>query len=341
MAGTARRPVERPAERGAAEPGAPGGGVVAVGVDGSPQSLTAAEWAADEALRSGRALRIVQVWDPPAAATVRPDAVASHRRWAEQRLDAARRTAGERAPGVEIAVERVEGAAVRTLSEQEAEVLVLGSRGLAGMSGRLVGSVGLAVVTHAARPVVLVRDGGDGPVGRPGDEGPVVLGIDVRHHGDPLLAFAFRAAADRGALLDVVYAWNPKRVYGYAAAPLDGDLTEEYQEQEEADLARVLAPWREAYPGVAVAERVVHGSAAHELITASGDAALLVTGHRRPRPAHPARLGHVTHGVVHHAPCPVAVVPHDGQAGEAGDAGGAGEASGAPSADGGTARAAA
>ncbi|GGW08713.1 hypothetical protein GCM10010230_56220 [Streptomyces narbonensis] len=50
------------------------------------------------------------------------------------------------------------------------------------------------------------------------------------------------------------------------------------------------------------------GRAAEHLIDAAADAPLLVVGRRRA--ARGSHIGSTTHAVIHHAPCPVAVVPH-------------------------------
>ncbi|MCC3655373.1 universal stress protein [Streptomyces sp. S07_1.15] len=285
--------------------------MVVVGIDGSPQSMAAADWAALEARRTGRPLRLVHAWHPPAADADHPLHAESRHRWVENRLSAVHQTLAERFPGLRIEVERAAEAPVKVLLAEEAELLVLGSRGLSGMSGHLLGSVSLSVIARTARPVVLVRDGFDGRAEEAGTA--VVLGLDLRHYGNAPIGFAFRAAAARGAPLLVVHAWNPKLVYGYASAPLDEELTAELQEREERSLAGALAPWRARYPEVAVTGRVAAGSAGRVLIEAAGGAGLLVTGHQLDHSGHSSRVGHVTHGVLHHAACPVAVVPHDGE----------------------------
>ena len=70
-----------------------------------------------------------------------------------------------------------------------------------------------------------------------------------------------------------------------------------------------LAPWRERYPDVPVAEHVELGSAGQVLLSVSGGAQLLVVGRRARRGAVGPRIGSVAHAALHLAPCPVAVVP--------------------------------
>ena len=75
-------------------------------------------------------------------------------------------------------------------------------------------------------------------------------------------------------------------------------------------LSAALRPWRERYPDVAVVEHVEMGSAGQVLLSVAARAQLMVVGRRAHRTAVGARIGSVAHGVLHHADCPVAVVPH-------------------------------
>ncbi|MGV9897007.1 universal stress protein, partial [Streptomyces tendae] len=63
-------------------------------------------------------------------------------------------------------------------------------------------------------------------------------------------------------------------------------------------------------PDVPVVEHVEMGSAGQVLLSVSANAQLMVVGRRARRTAVGARIGSVAHGVLHHAECPVAVVPH-------------------------------
>ncbi len=196
---------------------------VTVGLDGSPESRAAAEWAAREAGRRGLPLRLLHVREPaPAPLTYPPPAAAAEtfQDWADRIPREAADGIRLRHPGVEVAVELHEGApdAVLTAAAGDAELLVLGSRGLGGLGGYLVGSVGLAVAARVERPVVFVRAGEQAadehamdlagiPSAATGFR-PVVLGLDADSPDDTVLAFAFEAAARRAAPLRAVHAWN-------------------------------------------------------------------------------------------------------------------------------------
>lgn len=196
---------------------------------------------------------------------------------------------------------------------------MLGSRGLSGIGGFLVGSVGLSAVAHAQRPVVLVRTGEQAADEHEKDSAgtpsaatpyrPVVLGLDIDAPDDALLAFAFEEAARRGTALRAVHAWSlpPYYVYGLAVDPaLHGELAA----QVAAELTEALRPWRHKYPSVEVTEDCVAGSASVRLVDASQKASLVVVGRRTRRAALGPHIGSVAHAVLHHATAPVAVVPH-------------------------------
>lgn len=269
---------------------------VTVGLDGSPESLAAVDWAAREALRRSATLRLVHAGDqhpygyvPFAGEAVPPpDADRS-----ASMLREVRASVTSRHPGLRVVADQVAGQPTAVLLAAEAELLVLGSRGLGRTAGLLLGSVALAVVARAERPVVLVRAGTGAadermtaPVG-PATAGPyrdVVLGLDPHDPDDAVLEFAFDTASRRGAALRVVH----------GCRPADG-----------------LQPWREKFPDVETTEQVVIGTPGSHLADASRDASLVVVGRRsRPAPVGP-HIGPVTHAVLHHAAAPVAVVPHD------------------------------
>ncbi|MGW3507575.1 universal stress protein [Streptomyces sp. NPDC000994] len=296
---------------------------VTVGLDGSPESKAAAEWAAREAELLGLPVRLVHVGEPvpepPAQAPLLGAETYRHR------TERVPREAAEglrlRHPGVEVRAEHLPGRPAEILTDEaaDAELLVLGSRALGGLGGFLAGSVGLSVVARAERPVVLVRAGEQAadeherdPAGIPSAAAafrPVVLGLDTAHPDEDLIRFAFEAAARRGTSLRVVHGWYPPLYYGYGV-PADAELLTSPVVAEAARLTEVLCPWRRKYPDVEVAEVSRPGSAAELLVDASREASLVVVGRRERRNPLGARIGHVTHSVLHHAAAPVAVVAH-------------------------------
>lgn len=82
-------------------------------------------------------------------------------------------------------------------------------------------------------------------------------------------------------------------------------------EQARRELDEVLRPWREKFPRVRVVDEVRLESPAQAVVQAAADSDLLMVGRRKHPPALGPRLGPVVQAAVHHADCPVAVVPHE------------------------------
>ncbi|GGW40828.1 universal stress protein [Streptomyces lucensis JCM 4490] len=284
---------------------------ITAGVDGTEESLAALDWAGREAVRRGLPLRVVHAWRY-AESLATADRTTQHA-WASEGTEQAVRTVRERHPGLEVGVDVVEGGAAHALAAAaaEAETLVLGSRGYGRVVGFLLGSVGRQVVAEATRPVVLVRAGGKATAEAAGRD--VVVGQQgAPEDSAAALRFAFETAAARGATVRAVRAWTLPPVFAYSPGSLklldEAGGLEPYEKQALAD---ALQPWRERFPDVPVAEHVEMGSAAQVLLSVAGGAQLMVVGRRARRTAVGARIGSVAYGVLHHADCPVAVVPHD------------------------------
>jgi nucleotide-binding universal stress UspA family protein len=129
-------------------------GVVVVGIDGSEQSRRALAWAAEEAKLRGARLRVVHVWSYLAQTQAPFDPTYGD--------DDAQRLLQEVAGGLSDEVE-VELVAVNDLparglldSAGDADLLVVGARGLGGFRGLLLGSVSQEVVQRATCPVVVI-----------------------------------------------------------------------------------------------------------------------------------------------------------------------------------------
>lgn len=163
-------------------------GDVVVGVDGSAQSLVALDLAAREARWRSSRLRVVYVYEPShardveavaavTAASTWMSAASSNRmlheayhRTDEQREEAQRHAearlrafiADSELRGIDvqltaIADERPTAALLRASADED--LLVVGSRGLGGFKGLLMGSVSQQCVHHATCPVLVVRNG--------------------------------------------------------------------------------------------------------------------------------------------------------------------------------------
>ncbi|MEV7992834.1 universal stress protein [Streptomyces sp. NPDC086077] len=283
---------------------------ITAGFDGTEESLAALAWAAREAVRRGRALRVVHAWRYEPHEAVQGDRE-TQARWVRDAVDAGVRTVGGRYAGLEVTTDIVEGDAADVLAAagDRSEMLVLGSRGHGRVVGFLLGSVGQQVIAGTSRPVVLVRSGDRATSEVDGRE------IVVGQEGDAqdsaaALGFAFETAAARGATVRAVRAWTLPPVFAYSPGSLK--LLDEAggpEPYETKALAEAVQPWRERFPDVHVVEHVEMGSAGQVLLSVAGRAQLMVVGRRARRTAVGARIGSVAHGVLHHAECPVAVVP--------------------------------
>ncbi|MFJ9008319.1 universal stress protein [Streptomyces canus] len=285
---------------------------ITAGIDGTEESIAALDWAAREAVRRDVALRVVHAWRFQPYEGIDAGDRDTQEGWARDAVGEAVRTVTGRHTGLDVSTEVVEGGSVDVLvaAAADAELLVLGSRGHGPVVGFLLGSVGQQVIAETARPVVLVRAGDQATAEASGRE------IVVGQEGDPedsadVLRFAFATAAARGATVRAVRAWTLPPVFAYSPGSLK--LLDEaggLEPYEKKALASALQPWRERFPGVPVVEHIEMGSAGQVLLSVTARAQLMVVGRRARRTAVGARIGSVAHGVLHHADCPVAVVPH-------------------------------
>ncbi|GGY33577.1 universal stress protein [Streptomyces djakartensis] len=296
---------------------------VVAGVDGSPEGLAAADWAAREALRRGLPLRLVHAWEGGLPDEVAPEAVLPELRAPQQNAHHVLRNAlarvSERYPRLSVTAEQVCRPPVPTLLAEsgDAALLVIGSQGPSGLGGFVSGSVAMATVARMEHPVVLVRAGESAEAehlpdadGRPSTHTPcrdVAVAVDTGEPSGDVLDFALHAAELRRAPLRAVRAWRVPFSYGLPDAGTRARL----RAAAEHELAELLAPWREKYPTAVVKEELHEGWPAHVVVRAAAGAGLLVAGSRRRRTAVGPHTGPVAHALIHHVRCPLALVPHD------------------------------
>ena len=133
---------------------------VVVGVDGSPPSLWALDWAGREAEHLGAVLEIWVLWMPPVPlGTMAPIGGGDYAMAATLMADEAVQYARERWPGTVVESHATEASPAPALVEasRDASLLVVGSRGVGGFRGLLLGSVSQYCVQHGHCPVMVVR----------------------------------------------------------------------------------------------------------------------------------------------------------------------------------------
>jgi len=184
-------------------------------------------------------------------------------------------------------------------------MVVVGSRGLGGFTGLLLGSVGVALAAHAHCPVAVVRAATpDGPLPT---TGPVVVGIDGSDNSLAATEVAFGEAAGRKAPLAAVHTWSDLPLeppFGPVPSWPETTEVEIYQRQVLADR---LAAWTTKHPDIAVRRVVTRDKPAASLLAQAKNAQLIVLGSHGRGGFTGMLLGSTSQALLHHAPCPVIV----------------------------------
>ena len=323
--------MDMPNEAGTATPdgaqesaAARGGGYrrIVVGVDGSPGSRAGLVHALAMAAARGAEVEIVTAYPEPLAwAGEYPVAVPDPeelRAEAEARIVAfladVRRDGGpggiSSADPVEVRVVALAGPAAPVLiaRSEDADLLVVGSRGRGSVKSALLGSVALHCVTHARRPVVVVHPHLENLAQPP----VVVVGVDGSAESRAALAAGIEEAVRLGAEVEVVMA-HPVTSYwvdGYGGAmPAIDDIRAEAQRRADELVSEVLGELV-ARPGTPLTIRTVitEGPAGEVLVDRARRAELLVVGTRGRGAFRALLLGSVALYSALHASCPVMVV---------------------------------
>jgi len=280
--------------------------LVAVGIDGSPASLGALAWAAEEASAHGRQLCVYHCWQQPmlvAAAVpgaglptpgVRQDARAAAVVVLQQAMSWLR----EQHPALPATGALLEGPAGRRLiaHARRDDLLVLGL----GSRHRLVARVLGSTVEHAlrqARGAVVVVP----PDDRAGVKGPfsghVVVAADLVDVVSEVVGAGFAEAAAHGWPLAVVHAEAGGRVAG--AVALSSDATGQQR------LNCAVESWHSRYPYAVVHRAAFRGSPAAVIEHVAAGARLLVVG----RSSHPMRPVRLVDLLLSKVGCPIVVTP--------------------------------
>lgn len=281
---------------------------VLVGVDGSVCAQGALSWAAAEASYRHCPLHIVHAisWPPtgnPLDMTVTGSMSSDLLAAAEWVLGDAENQARRAAPGVGVTAELFVAGTASTLLSQahDAELVVVGSRGVGGFRGLLVGSVSATLAAHAPCPVIVVRPHREGTAFRASPRGQIVVGVDGSEVSTAAVRFALQEAARRHAGVIAVHAAMARRRHpSYGTPSAIADQVEQQLFEESMDHLRV--------PGIHLQTKLVHSHPAQALVDESADAELVVVGSHGQGGFAGMLLGSVSQAVLQHAGCPVAVV---------------------------------
>ncbi|AJE80592.1 hypothetical protein SLNWT_0216 [Streptomyces albus] len=275
---------------------------VTVGAARSPEGMTAADWAAREAVLRAAPLRFLRARRRPGAGSHPPEPDHS---WLSAKVS----ELSTRHPQLEIIVEEVADDPAKALaaSTEKSQLVVIGSRPAHAVTTRLTGSLALGLVAHARGPVVVVPEGSAHGADT---ERPVVAGLDLRTVPDPVLAHALQAARREHHPLRAVHVWSLQGVYSYPSALPNPKVGADAKSAASPALRAALAAAGAGEAEVPVEGVLRSGAVGPQLLHSAAGAGLLVVGHRARRHLPlGSRIGPVTHAALQHAVAPVAVVP--------------------------------
>ncbi|MDY3127019.1 MAG: universal stress protein [Corynebacterium sp.] len=288
--------------------------IVVVAVDGSEAAENAVRWAANTAVKRGIPLRIASSYTMPqflyAEGMVPPKELFDDLQ-AEtmEHIEQARAIANAEFPDLKIGHTIAEGSPIDMLLEMSHDVtmIVVGSRGMGGLSGMVMGSVSAAVVSHASCPVVVVRK--DNNISERNKYGAVVVGVDGSEVSEKATAYAFREAQARGAELIAIHTWMDMQAQASLAglAAAQAEWAEVEREQGEL-LTQRLAKFEQEYPEVKVRKIIARDRPVRALSENAKDAQLLVVGSHGRGGFRGMLLGSTSRALVQSAPCPLMVV---------------------------------
>lgn len=249
---------------------------VVAGIDGSPADQIAIRWAAAEAASLGTQLRLIHALQPGDSASEAGDVVS-------KALALAREL--EPAVAVDPRIENGSPSTILVKASGDAELVVIGSRGLGLMAGALLGSTGLDLAANARCPVVVVRPDLGTEAGI-----RVVIGYDGSAAGETALDFGLDYARRHDLAVRVV-----------AAQPAGTEL-HRITETELRDAVHA----RNGHDAELIQ---ITGHPAEHILRLAADANLIVLGARGRGGFTGMLIGSVSQTVLHHADCPVAIIP--------------------------------
>lgn len=288
-------------ERGAPYKGeaVPESKAIVVGYDGSAQAAQAVRWAAEQAALRNRPLHLVHcsLWPLPTHDLGPVPGVADSglERSAQVTVEEGLAHAKHAAPGVEVRTSVLYGWPSVHLPKISAgeEMLVVGSRGIGGFVGLLVGSVSLEMAATATCPVAVIRSD-EHP------DGPVVVALDSSG-STAALEDACTVAAVTGANLIIVHVVHAPAGYRLLRDPVDA------YPAAEALLDSAVSTARDLAPGTTVERRLLTDtSIPRAILNASRGARLTVVG-TKGHGLIKGTIGSTAHAVLHHAQGPMLI----------------------------------
>jgi nucleotide-binding universal stress UspA family protein len=271
---------------------------VVVGVDGSPESVEAVRYGAEEAAARGVELLVVHAY---AASPPRDGAETAAQRTSARALVEETLSHVIVAPTtvVRTLVEAAPAAALLTSLTGEATLLVLGKHHVDPAEGRLAGPIAFAVAAEARCPVVVVPGGWRHDVARSAHLGPrpIVVGMSEKTSATSVLRLAYDEAELRQASVLILHAST-------AAEPATG-----LRAASARTAAEFVAGQAQDHPDVAVDYRYVPGEPVLALVELSSRARLMVLGRPRHQPGRLPWRRSVARAMLHQSRCPLMVVP--------------------------------
>jgi nucleotide-binding universal stress UspA family protein len=286
---------------------------VVVGVDGSPSSRVAVEWAARAAAMRHVPLTVVHVVPPLSVAAsalawpvgrVPQEVLETQENDGRRVIADAIKVAEDCATGgnrPEIDSEMLFGRCVPALVDlsKDAQLMVVGCRGRTGQH-RLLGSVSTGLIHHAHCPVAVIHD----EVSSAPESSwlPVVLGIDGSRASELATAIAFDEASWRGVDLVALHVWSDTDV-----STVFGVDSSAVQSAADKTLSASLAGWQERYPEVTVQRVLEFERPVRHLLELGEKAQLVVVGSHGRGGFGGMLLGSVSTAVAQEARAPVIV----------------------------------
>ena len=288
-------------------------GRIVVGIDGSPPSGNALEWAVARARLGGEQLELVNTYSLPPDfdfygyhSVPTSDPLEWFIKFSGQVLDAAAARVHELAPDLTCTLTSEMGHPAAVLAEvsEGADAVVVGRRGLGGAASALLGSVSNRLTIAAKCPLVVVGEG-EFPL-----TGPIVVGVDGSEFGTNALRYAIAEAAVRNTSVRAVAAYD---VLLPALRMADPELIARMRAEVEAEAAGIITralddAQQTGSAALRVDHIVIEGRAAEAILGQAEDAQLIVVGTHGKGLVRRILLGSVSRQVLNDADQPVAVI---------------------------------